>query len=114
MSIQFISDISWPGVQPVEQSQLLEKRRLLLRQNISLDPKALTITTSAAYACSEDVFLCLRCGIKSGLLMVPAPSPSFTRGRIKKICSPDPPQAAASYLWCCTEQMWSGHFQKQI
>lgn len=80
----------------MEQSQLPEKHRLLVRQNISLDPKALTIITSAAYACSEDVFLCLRSEIKSGLLVVPAPSPLFTRGGVKKICSPDPPQAAAS------------------
>lgn len=53
-------------------------------------------------------------GIKSGLLTVPAPSPSFTRGGVKKVCSPDPPQAAASYLWRCIEQMWSRHFQKRI
>ena len=46
--------------------------------------------------------------------MVPAPSPWLTRGGIKKVCSPYPLQAAARYLWHCTGQMWSGHFQKWI
>lgn len=63
---------------------------------------------------SEDVFLWLRSGIKSGLLVVPAPSLSFTREGVKKACSPDPRQAAASYPQPCPEQMWSGHFQKRI
>lgn len=99
-------------MQPVELSQLAEKHKFLARSNISLDHKAFTITSSTASVYSKDVFL--RSRIKSDLLKVPAPSPSLSRRGVKKVCSPDPLQAAESYLWLCMEQTWSGHFQRQM
>lgn len=79
-------------MQPVELSQLAEKHKFLARSNISLDHKAFTVTSSTAPVCSKDVFL--RSRIKSDLLKVPAPPPSLSRKGVKKVCSPDPLQAA--------------------
>lgn len=113
-SVQTIGCIGWAGIQPVEQRQLLEKHRLPVRRNMSASPGTHHHHICCLRLLSEDGFLWLRSGRKSGLLMVPAPSLSFTREGVKKASPPDPRQAAASYLWRCTEQMWSGHFQKRI
>lgn len=56
-------------------------------------------------------FLFLRGRIKYYFLGVAAPSPSLSRRDCVHLI---PLQAAASYLWLCMEQTWSGHFQRQI
>lgn len=98
----------------MELSQLAEKHKFLARPNISVDHKAFTITSSTVSVSSKDAFLFLRGKIKSDLLEVPAPSPSLSRRGVKRVCSLDPQQVAASYLWLFLEQTWSGHFQRQI
>lgn len=95
ISIQFISYISWTGTQQLEHSQLLQKHRLL---EISLQVEG----THNHHICYLYLFAwCFSPFKKWNKICLPNGTWSLTGGGFKKVCSTDPPWAAASYLWCC-------------